>query len=66
MVWVVGILGLIAGFIAGQLYLLKALKDKSKHELLHDRNLHWSYGLLNWAIAVVTCVCSVLLYRQFF
>lgn len=66
MIWLVGFLGLIVGFVAGQFYLIHALKDKTRHELLHDRALRWSYGVVNWVIAIFTSIASVLLYRQFF
>jgi hypothetical protein len=66
MEWVVGFLGLLAGFAAGQLLLLRLLKDKSQHDLIYDRSLRLKYGLFNWLIAAGTCLCALALYRYYF
>ena len=66
MEWIVGILGLLAGFAAGQLILLRLLKDKSQHDLLYDKNLRLKYGLFNWLVAAGTCLCALAVYRYYF
>lgn len=66
MVWFAGFIGLLSGFAAGQIILLRLLKDKTRHELLNDRDLRMRYGLFNWLIAIGTCLCAVALYRYYF
>jgi hypothetical protein len=66
MVWLAGIIGLLAGFAAGQVILMRLLKDKSRHELLNDKDLRWKYGLFNWLIAAGTCLIAIGLYRYYF
>ncbi len=66
MIWVVGILGLIAGFALGQVILLRLLKDKTRQELLTNKSLHWQYGLLNWLIAAITSYASITAFRMYF
>jgi hypothetical protein len=66
MSWVVGIIGFIVGFAAGQMLLLHMLKDRSREELLSDRNLKWKYGTFNWLIAIATCLSFLALYRYYF
>lgn len=66
MAWVVGIFGFIAGFAAGQLLLLRMLKDRSREELLNDRGLKWRYGTFNWLVAIGTCLCALATYRHYF
>ncbi len=66
MVWLAGIIGLLSGFAAGQIILLRLLKDRSRHELLNNRELRMRYGLFNWLIAIGTCLCAIALYRYYF
>lgn len=65
MVYVVSILGFIMGFIAGQALLLVLLRHKSKKELVENKNIHWGYGLLNWAIACLGAYICLYLYSNF-
>jgi len=65
MVYVVGIIGFILGFIAGQALLLVLLKDLPKKDMLHNKNIHWKYGLLNWGIAVTGSCCFVFFYQMY-
>lgn len=65
MIWLAAIFGLLAGFAAGQMVLLRLLKDRSRQELLNDRTLRWKYGTLNWLIAVVFCLAAIWLYRYY-
>ena len=66
MVYVVGIIGFICGFIGGQYWLLKLLKGRSKEELLNNKKLSWTYGLLNWILAGVGAYTFVFLYQYYF
>ncbi len=61
-----GIIGFVLGFAAGQMILMRLLKDKSRHDLLTDKNLRWKYGLFNWLIAGGTCIIAIGLYRYYF
>ena len=64
--WIIGILGFLGGFAGGQVLLLRWLKDKSRAELLRDKELHYKYGLLNWFIALCGAVSALWLYHHFF
>ena len=66
MEWIVGIVGFIAGFGAGQLMLLRMLKDKTREELLSDKSLKMRYGMFNWLVAIGTCLCALAPYRYYF
>lgn len=66
MVYVVGILGFFCGFIAGQYWLLKLLKDRPKEELINSKTLRWTYGLLNWILAGVGSYSFVFFYKYYF
>lgn len=66
MVYVVGIFGLICGFVLGQFWLLKLLKDRPRDELINNKKLRWTYGVLNWIVAGVTSYCFVFLYNYYF
>lgn len=63
MVWVVGILGFIVGFMASLAILRVLLKDKSNEELLNDRALRWTYGLLVWLLAAIASYGFVASYQ---
>ncbi len=62
MVYVVGILGLMGGFLMGQLILLRVLRDRTREELLNDKNLKLKYGILNWLCAALGAWAFVKLY----
>lgn len=66
MIYVVGTIGFICGFFLGQLILLRILRDVPRDELLENKGLHWKYGVLNWAVAVLTAACAVWLYKEHF
>ncbi len=66
MVWLAGFVGLLSGFAAGQVILMRLLKDKTRHELLTDKDLRLKYGLFNWLIAAGTCMIAIGLYRYYF
>jgi uncharacterized membrane-anchored protein YhcB (DUF1043 family) len=66
MAWIVGLAGLIGGFVIGQLVLMRLLKDKTRYDLLHDKDLRLKYGLFNWLIAILACLSSLWMYRHYF
>lgn len=65
MIYGIGILGFVVGFLTGQMILLRLLRHKTKDELLSDKHLWWRYGILNWAIAILSCYSAVWLYIRF-
>jgi hypothetical protein len=65
MIYIIGTVGFIAGFVLGQILLMRWLKEYSKEELLENKDLHWKYGFFNWVVAIVTSASSVWLYRHF-
>lgn len=46
--------------------LLRLLKDKTREELLNDKNLKFKYGMFNWLIAGATCMLAIGIYRYYF
>lgn len=63
MVYIVGTIGFILGFIAGQVILLKLLKDLPKDKLINDSSLRWKYGTLNWLLAALGSFVFVWAYK---
>lgn len=66
MVYLVGTLGFIGGFVVGQMLLAYMLRNVSREKLLKDKSLRWTYGTLNWLFAALGAVSMVMLYRQYF
>ena len=66
MVYILGIIGFIGGFVVGQMVLYFMLRHRSREELLNDKYLKWKYGLLNWAFAAIGAYSFVTLYQQYF
>lgn len=66
MVYIIGILGFIGGFIIGQYILLQMLKNRSREELLNDTSLRYTYGILNWIVAGIGSYLCVTAYKMFF
>ena len=64
MVYIIGVIGFISGFMLGQMLLLRLLKNVSNEELMENRSLRWKYGVLNWAIAILTSVSAVHLFKM--
>lgn len=62
MIYLVGTLGFIFGFFAGQIMLLRLLRGVPNDELLSRADLRWKYGLLNWVVAILTAAAAVWLY----
>lgn len=65
MVYLVGIGGLVGGFICGQMLLLFLLRHRTSADLKSDRSLR-VYGFLNWLVALLGCVSMVYLYKMYF
>lgn len=65
MVYLVGIIGFIIGFLAGQYILLRLLRNRTNKELRDDKNLRW-YGLLNWMVAGLFSYGFIALYEFYF
>lgn len=66
MVYIVGIVGLVCGFIAGQMVLFALLRHRSREDLLNDPGLKWRYGTLNWLIAIAVCYFAISSYKFYF
>jgi hypothetical protein len=66
MIYAVGIIGLIGGFIAGQMLLYFLLRHRSREDLLNDPSIKWTYGLLNWAVAALGAYAFIAMYQQYF
>lgn len=62
MLYVIGTTGFICGFFLGQLLLLRLLRGVDNERLLSDKGLRWRYGILNWAVALLTAAAAVWLY----
>ncbi|MFP4313005.1 MAG: hypothetical protein ACLFR0_01650 [Alphaproteobacteria bacterium] len=65
MVYVVGTIGFIGGFMAGLLLLNFLLRHKTQDELLNDRYIKWKYGLICWAVAAMGAYAGVQLYQEY-
>lgn len=65
MVYLIGIIGLIAGFLAGLLLLNFFLRHKTKEELLNDEYLKWKYGIICWLVAAFGSYTAVRLYNEY-
>ncbi|MGB0720553.1 MAG: hypothetical protein ACPGRX_08765 [Bdellovibrionales bacterium] len=66
MVYAIGTIGFIIGFLAGQMVLLRLLKGRSRDDLLADKSLHWTYGVFNWLIAALGAYAGVQIYQFYF
>lgn len=65
MVYGIGVLGFVLGFIFGQMVLYFLLRHKSKKELVEDDSLKWTYGLLNWVFAGIGSYLFVSQYNYY-
>ena len=66
MVYLVGIIGFVGGFLAGLMLLHFMLRHKTREELLSDRFLKWKYGILNWLVAALGAASFVSIYQRYF
>lgn len=65
MTYVIGIIGFVFGFAAGQMALMVMLRQRSNREILKDKSIHWSYGLFNWLVAGLGAWLAVSLYALY-
>jgi hypothetical protein len=63
MVYLIGFLGFAGGFALGQALLMIWLKDRSRRELLTNKDLHVRFGLFNWALSALCCYLAVRAYQ---
>jgi len=66
MVYIIGIIGFIGGFVLGQMALYFFLRHKSNEELLNDKWLKWQYGTMNWIVAAFGAYASIQMYEFYF
>lgn len=66
MIYLVGFIGFVAGFVLALRILAYLLKDRPAEDLLQDRSLRFTYGVLAWGIAGLTAFCAVLVYQTYF
>jgi hypothetical protein len=63
MVYLAGLIGFIGGFAIGQGALYILLKSRSTDDILHNRNIRWTYGVFNWLIAGLCCWLCIVMYN---
>lgn len=69
MVYVIGIAGLVCGFLFGQLILSHILRGYNRDEIMammKDPALKWKYGLLNWSLAILGAWSFIWIYHRYF
>lgn len=66
MIYVMGAIGFVTGFVFGQMLLYFLLRHRKRSELLEDRSLWWQYGIINWACACMGAYGLIELYRLYF
>ncbi len=66
MIYLVGIIGFVAGFALALRVLAYLLKDRPTEDFLADRGVRFTYGLLAWGIAGFTAFCAVMVYKTYF
>lgn len=66
MLYIVGIVGFIGGFALAMKLIAYLLKDRPREDLLEDRGLRFTYGLLAWGVAGFTAFCAVTMYKIYF
>lgn len=66
MLYVVGLIGFIAGFVFGQMILKRMLAGKSREELINNKSLHWKFGTMNWLIALLAMAAAMMAYERWF
>ncbi len=66
MVYVIGIIGFIGGFGLALKVVGWLLRDRTREELLEDKGLRITYGLLSWGIATFSAYCAVMVFKYYF
>lgn len=64
--YIVGLIGLVAGFVLGQIVLMVMLRDLPNEALLDNPKRHWKYAMLNWAFAIAGMASAIYLYDEIF
>ncbi|MBN8520759.1 MAG: hypothetical protein J0L77_02520 [Alphaproteobacteria bacterium] len=64
MVYVFGIVGFLGGFAAGVFVIGQILRGRSRTELIQNKSLRWTYGLMVWVLAGLGAWAGVWLYAQ--
>lgn len=66
MVYVMGAIGFVMGFVFGQMLLYFLLRHRARQDLLNDKSLKWKYGIINWACAAAGAYGMIELYRLYY
>ncbi len=70
MIYLIGIIGFVFGFLMGQALLLRLLRQYDRAQILkmmeEDRGARIKYGLLNWGIATAGMYVAIFIYRHYF
>ena len=66
MIYVMAIVGFLGGFSLAIWLIGYLLKDRPREDLLNDRGLRLTYGLLAWTIAGFSAYCTIMLYKFYF
>ena len=66
MIYVMGVIGFIGGFLAGQMVLHFLLRHKTNEELLNDKALKLKYGLIGWGCAALGAYSFMEMYKVYF
>ena len=64
MIFIIGLIGFILGFFAGQLLLVRLLRHYSREELMENKKLR-KYAILNWIIALACSWLSIWMYNYY-
>lgn len=65
-VYLFGSIGFIVGFIAGLVVIHLFLRGYTKHQLVSDKSLRWTYGLAVWVFAAIGAYGGVWLFDRTF
>ncbi|MDH5723246.1 MAG: hypothetical protein OEY94_08010 [Alphaproteobacteria bacterium] len=65
MVYIVGFIGFILGFVGGLGILYFMLRNVSNEDLIEDKYLKLKYGLLNWGMAIAGAYYAVYIYKSY-
>lgn len=66
MIYFIGMLGFVGGFIFGMMLVNFLLRHRPKEDLLHDKSLKWKFGLIVWATALLGAYSFVKMYDLYF
>lgn len=65
MVYLFGIIGLIAGFVFGLFVISMFLRGVNSRQLVQDKSLRWTYGVAVWIFAGLGCYAGVWMYGRY-